>query len=53
MMHGLKDFDLIMNDEVVQDNVLVALLQARQNVRYAAIIRKPGKPTKVIAYLGR
>ena len=53
LMNGLREFDWITNDQVVADSVYAAFLQAMSGVRYAAVIRKPGNPAKVIAYLGR
>lgn len=53
LMRGLKDFDWITNDPEVEDAMLCGMLQAEAGVRYAAIVRRPRKPAKVIAYLGR
>ena len=50
---GLKESDLIMSNQKLHDGVLTAILQAGKGVRYAAVIRKPNKPAKIVIYLGR
>ncbi len=50
---GLKGLSWTTNDVVKSDGIVTAVLQATEKCRYAAIIRKPGKAGKVIAYLGR
>ncbi len=50
LMNGLKDFALTMNDEARTDVILTAMLQAEPGIRYATIVRKPGKPPKITAY---
>lgn len=44
---------MTMNNQVLRDGVLIAILGADENVRYATVVRKPGAPTKVVVYRGR
>lgn len=53
LMAGLTALNSTTNDPVLKDAILAALCQAEPGVRYAAIIRKHGKPTKMIVYLTR
>ena len=53
LMNGLKDFAWTMNNQALTDALMVAILQANSSVRYAAVIRRSGKPAKTIIYLAR
>lgn len=53
MTDGLRDSSWITNEPEILDAVIRAVLHVIPIVRYAAVIRKPGKPAKVIAYIGR
>ncbi len=53
LMNGLKAFASTMNDTRILDGLVAAALQAEPMIRYATVERKPGKPTRVTAYLGR
>lgn len=52
LMSGWKESELIMSDTRIEDGVIQAALQAIPNVRYAAVLRKPGKPPKLTAFIG-
>lgn len=50
---GLRGLGWIMNEEELSDSIVTVMLQARRGVRYAAVVRRPGQPGKVIAYTAR
>lgn len=51
LMSGLKGLSWTTSEREKADGVLTAVIQASEGVRYAAVVRKPNKPTKVIAYM--
>lgn len=53
LMSGLKELSMIILSRALEDAVLESMLMAQEGVRYAVFIRKPGKPARVIMYLGR
>lgn len=53
LMSGLKDSDLITNEEGLEDALTGAILQAMPGVRYACVIRTAGKPVKIQIYRNR
>ena len=53
LTNGLRESSMIMRRQDVVAGILIAALQALENVRYATIVRRPGKPTVVKAYIGR
>lgn len=53
LITGLRELDSITSNPDREDGIISAVLQASPGVRYAAVIRKPGKPGRVIIYLGR
>lgn len=50
---GLKTLQRTTPDSNVADLAIMAMLQAIPGVRYAPVIRKPGKPVRVSVFLGR
>ena len=52
LMSGLKASGLIMSNHPSEDALIQAVLQAMPAVRFAAVLRKPGKPAKITAYIG-
>lgn len=52
LMNGLKGLSMITHRPELEDAFLSSILQAQDGIRYATVVRKPGKPGKVIAYLG-
>ena len=51
LMAGLKSLSAIMSDDEVFKAGWVAILQSRRDVRFAAVIDRPGKPQKIVVYL--
>ncbi len=50
---GSKEFELTLNRGGLHLAIIVAVMQAMSGVRYAAVIDRPGKPMRVIAYTRR
>lgn len=53
LMNGLKDSELILSSQQLTNIAIEALLMAHENVRYAVVISRPGKPIQTMAYYGR
>ena len=53
LMSGLKDSETISNDPESLKIAIEVALMAHESVRYATVVKRPGKPTQVIAYMGR
>lgn len=53
LLSGLQELQKTTNSQYVVDAAITSLVQASSNVRYAVVVRRVGKPTQVIAYMGR
>lgn len=51
-MAGLKEFETTTHNPRVFDAAARAALQSEENVRYAAVVRRHGKPVWQAVYLG-
>ena len=48
---GWKESGKTMRSKELDDAIIAGILMADPAVRYAVVVRKPGKPAKTIAYL--